>query len=263
MREGPVDLKSWTAVNYSYPLNKQSYAKWEVSADGQSVTQTVNADPSVFVSDHDLGRATLSGTWLVQTRDDDDFIGFVFGYQDPGRFYLFDWKRNSQQDSGVGTATRGMCVKVVAVAYQGRPSGRLEPSKPFDGLDLWHTDGVQGRVRLLHHEPTEGWKAHHPYRFRLDFIPGRFRILVTDSERVLLDKTFEDDTYRTGRFGFYNFSQGRVTYRGFETVAIPVESDHTWLVILVIVVVLVVVAIVIVVFVLVAVRRSRGRSASP
>ncbi|MEW6354859.1 MAG: hypothetical protein AB1696_00920 [Planctomycetota bacterium] len=224
--QGPVDLTKWTAINYIYPDNQQPTANWTLSDDKLSVTQTVNADPSIFISDRDLLDTSISGTWLVTDSGDDDFIGFVFAYQNPGRFYLFDWKGKAQDDPKVGRAEQGMCVKVVDAPY----AGKLEPGKPFDGKDLWHTQGVAGKVKLLHHEPTEGWTVQKPYHFQLDFHPGNFRIVVKDGDRVIYDKAFRDAAYTTGRFGFYNFSQGGVVYKGFQTLELPSEAGYTWLV---------------------------------
>ena len=121
-QEGPVNLNGWTAVNYGCPENGQPRANWDLSEDKMSVTQLVNADPSIFVSDRVLDHTSISGTWLVDTSDDDDFMGFVFGYQGPGRFYLFDWKGAHQSDSRVGVAKKGMAIKVVRVAYRGAVS---------------------------------------------------------------------------------------------------------------------------------------------
>ena len=54
----------------------------------------------------------MEGVWRVDTGSDDDFMGFVFGYQDKGHFYLFDWKQYNQTISN-RTGLQGMCVKVV------------------------------------------------------------------------------------------------------------------------------------------------------
>jgi len=244
-RVGPVDLTKWTAVNYNYPPNGQPYAEWVVSEDKLSATQEVNADPSIFLSDRTLARTSISGTWLVEAHDDDDFIGFVFGYQNPGQFYLFDWKSGTQSDGSLGTAEQGMAVKVVDVPYTGPPSGNLEAGMPFDDEAMWSTQGAKGKVTLLHHEPTEGWEYDKPYRFRLDFRPGTFRVEVKDDERVIYDRTFEDTTYRTGRFGFYNYSQGGVVYKGFETTVLSSGYGIWWLIIILVVVVVIVLIIVI------------------
>jgi len=242
-QEGPVDLSGWTAVNYGCPKNGQPRANWDLSEDKMSVTQLVNADASIFVSDRGLDYTSINGTWLVDTSDDDDFMGFVFGYQGPGRFYLFDWKGARQSDSRVGVAKKGMAIKVVDLAYRGAAAGDLEPGKPFDGKELWQTEGAPPGVRLLHYEPTEGWQSYKPYRFQLDFRPGSFRIVVKDEDRVLLDKTLRDSTYRTGRFGFYNYSQGRVTYKGFAATRIPGGGQvlGAWIVVIIVLVVIVII----------------------
>ena len=44
--------------------------------------QTVNADASILFSDFALTNDHIEGTWRVDTAGDDDFMGFVFGYQD-------------------------------------------------------------------------------------------------------------------------------------------------------------------------------------
>ena len=38
----------------------------------------------------------FNGTMYVETRADDDFIGFVFGYQDSSSFYAVTWKKTEQ-----------------------------------------------------------------------------------------------------------------------------------------------------------------------
>lgn len=241
-KKEPVDPANWTAVNFRCPGNRQTYAKWVVSEDRRTVRQVIDGDPSILVSDQDLERGSFSGTWLAGPNDD-DFVGFVFGYQNPGKFYLFDWKGGPQRDGAMGLARQGMCLKIAEAPYDGPTSGNLEAAKPFAGKDLWQTEGVEGRVRLLDYEATERWQPGKPYRFQLDFRPGEFRIAVKDGQRVIYDKTFQDSTYRGGKFGFYNYSQGGVVYRGFQTTEIPGEVDYPWLTILLILLVLAVLII--------------------
>ncbi len=236
-KKEPVDPANWTAVNYRCPGNRQTYAKWVVSADRQTVRQVINGDPSILVSDQDLERGSFSGTWLVGPNDD-DFVGFVFGYQNPGKFYLFDWKGGPQRDGAMGLARQGMCLKIAEAPYDGPTSGNLEAGKPFAGKDLWQTEGAEGKVRLLDYEATERWQPGKLYRFQLDFRPGEFRIAVEDDQGVIYDKTFRDNTYPGGKFGFYNYSQGGVVYRGFQTTEIPPKVDYPWLTIILILLVL-------------------------
>ena len=139
---------------------------------------------------------------------------------------MFDWKAESQEG-----AKRGMSLKVVDTAYAAGASGNLPPGQPFEEAELWITEGVPGKTRLLHHEDTAGWEFDRPYTFRLDFGSGEFRIIVKEDGKTLYDRTQQDSTYPSGRFGFYNYSQGRVVYEGFETRRLPGKFNSQKLVI--------------------------------
>jgi len=246
--EGPVDLEKWTAVNFTH-AGGQGHAKWVLSEDKQSVTQRNNADPSLLVSERVLGKISIAGTWLVDTNADDDLIGFVFAYQNPGQFYVFDWKGVAQD-----SALLGMSLKIVNVPYDGPESGNLPANKPLKG-QLWPTKDATGTVELLDHSETEGWRHKKPYRFQLDFRPGEFSINVKDEERVIHDKTYRDDTFRDGKFGFYNNSQGMVVYRGFETAKLPMRFGMLWWILPLLIVLLLVAAYIVVT------RRRRATTA--
>ena len=51
---------------------------------------------TLFSADHRFNDMEFRGTLFVNTRHDDDFIGFMFGYQDHGTFYLVSWKQRAQ-----------------------------------------------------------------------------------------------------------------------------------------------------------------------
>jgi hypothetical protein len=95
----PLDVSHWVPIQYNFAF--QGPANWVVAADKNSVNQTNNADPSIFLSDITLTDDHIEGTWRVGDFFDDDFIGIVFGYQDDRHFYLFDWKGNSARTSPV------------------------------------------------------------------------------------------------------------------------------------------------------------------
>jgi len=199
-----VGLAPWTVQQYE--LNSQSNANWVKDLPNSVATQTVNADASFLLSDFSLSNDQMEGTWRVNTSSDDDFIGFVFGYQNPGHFYLFDWKQGSQNDS-TGFAERGMSVKVFSA------------DSPLTTRDFWPTAGNGARVRTLYHN-TVPWKEFTDYRFTLQFHPGRIRIVVREGEATLADFTVNDATYAGGRFGFYNYSQASVKYTGFRRLSL-------------------------------------------
>jgi RHS repeat-associated protein len=206
-----VNLGPWTPTQYE--LNSQANANWVKDATNTVVTQTVNADASFLLSDFNLSNAQMEGTWRVNTNNDDDFIGFVFGYQNSGRFYLFDWKQGSQNDS-LGFAERGMSLKVFNAAT------------PLTGRDFWPTAGNGARVRTLYHN-TIPWNEFTDYQFTLRFYPGEIKIIVKQGANVLADFTVNDATYTGGRFGFYNYSQEQVRYSGFRRLSLA-QGTYTY-----------------------------------
>src|SRR5262249_52304316 len=151
----------------------------------------VNADASILLSNIRVDNGHVEGSWVVNSGGDDDFVGFVFGYQDAGHYYLFDWKEFTQNGAVIGNAIQGMSVKVVSAN-----SPLLEP-------DLWPTIGNGSRVRTLFHNSVQ-WQPFQPYSFALDFQPGHFVITVKQGSTVLATIPIDDDTYTGGLFGFYN-----------------------------------------------------------
>lgn len=204
---GPVDLSTWSVVQYEF--NSQPNANWVLSMGNTVATQTVNADASILLSDFNLTNSVINGSWQVTTTGDDDFMGFVFGYQGRGSYYLFDWKQGDQNDP-LGFAQRGMSVKRVTIPGNADPTGN----------DLWPTAGNGARVTLLAHN-TIPWADNTLYNFHLEFHPGQFTIEVRQGLTLLQAWTINDNTFQTGRFGFYNYSQGDVRYQGFTLDAAP------------------------------------------
>ena len=141
---------------------------------------------------------------------DDDLMGFVFGYQDPENFYLFDWKASPQNGFG-GSALRGMSIK------------RVTADSPLTAADLWITAGNGERVETLFRNPL-AWKIETDYEFELDFVPGQFTIAISEGDTLLESVTIEDDTFIDGKFGFYNNSQSDVLYSGFRRQTIPLSN---------------------------------------
>lgn len=193
-----LDLSNWKAINLADGLK----ANWVVDATGTEVLQTVNSVPSVIISDIELTNDVMEGIWRVDTGNDDDFMGFAFGYQDEGHFYLFDWK---QQDQSISNrmGLQGMCVKVV------------NTDETLSEYDFWNTAGVGEHIKTLYSNRIS-YKDYTDYGFTLKFQPGRFQITIKEGETVIETIEIEDDTYTTGKFGFYNCSQEMVRYKGFQ-----------------------------------------------
>ena len=199
------DLSKWTIVQYDLTVQDPD-ASWQIQPGNTVAEQKINADASILLSNVDVTNNRIEGTWRVGTSADDDYIGFVFGYQDPQHFYLFDWKQADQNDP-LGFAERGMSIKVI------------DANSPLTGTDLWPTNGNGQRVKQLFHN-TVTWKDLTDYKFTLDFLPGQFTITVKDGSTIIESVTINDNTYNSGKFGFYNYSQSNVLYSGFSQQAL-------------------------------------------
>lgn len=207
----PVDLSSWSANTLDFP-GGQPAGNWVPSAGDTTVEQTVNADPSFFLNNLNQTDYTMQGSWKVNTSSDNDFMGFVFGYQNSSNFYLFDWKQGTQNYSGA-TAAEGMAVK----KYQGATGNGLND---LSLGELWENVNDSGDMTVLakNQGAGTGWENFTEYDFFLDFntTAGEFDITVEEAGTELWNISLSDSTFSSGQFGFYNYSQSNIIYAGFE-----------------------------------------------
>ena len=219
----PIDLSSWSALTLDYS-GGQPAGNWALSAGNTTVTQTINADPSLYLNNLNQTSYKMDGTWQVGADGDDDYMGFVFGYQNSSNFYLFDWKQGTQSYVGT-TAYEGMSIKKMTGATG---NGLTDLSLS----EFWENGADYGDMDILakNHGNTKGWVDNVLYDFHLDFntTPGQFSIVVSQGATTLWDVTVADATFTGGQFGFYNYSQSRVAYSGFEQtggVTVPEPSS--------------------------------------
>ncbi len=209
------DSDTWSIVQY--PFGTQGDASWSFNFDKTIATQSRNADASILLSNVPLLDQRIQGHWKAGQSNDDDFMGFVFGYQDSQHYYLFDWKRADQQDhqrKPLGFAERGMSIKVV--------DANTLPTE----FDLWPTIGSPGRVTTLYHNKIP-YEINKQYTFDLEFHAGHFQVVISDGGTVLDTIAINDDTYANGQFGFYNYSQDSIEYTGFTRQQIaPVQYKY-------------------------------------
>uniref|UniRef100_A0A8D8AC88 Thrombospondin-4 n=1 Tax=Culex pipiens TaxID=7175 RepID=A0A8D8AC88_CULPI len=186
---------------------------WVILNDGAEIFQKFNSDPGLAIGYDKVEGLDFEGTFFIKPEyfQDDDFVGFVFGYVSNRKFYFASWKRQ-EQDYWESTpfqayATSGVLLKLVD--SQTGPGTMLRNS-------LWNDAGIQGQTKLLWQDRAKkGWEFNTPYRWKLLHRPEigliRFRlfrgsVLEADSGNLF------DYTIKGGRMGVYCFSQALITW---------------------------------------------------
>jgi hypothetical protein len=210
----PITLNSgWTLYSWD-PIGDTIKTKpsYVFESNGLVAIQKANGLPSAYVSDKVFENATIRGRFSVTDASDDDYIGFVFGWQDDRHFYLLRWKQAAQSYCG-SLAERGTNLAVVS------------SDTPLDQCaDFWASAGT-ARVKSLSAPSLNplGWVDRKVYEFELHHSPGMIAIDIRD---VVLNTNVAtirstDATYASGRFGFYNHSQQGVRYEFFSVDSMP------------------------------------------
>ena len=209
----PVDLNTWSKKGPGGSGN------WTVAGDGTSVFQSINGNPTFFVSPADFYNTTVVGSFGVETTGDDDYIGFVFGYQTPQGtvstdydFLLFDWKQGNQSGS-----SRGFTLSRV----QGNntiPFANHQVSAA--GYDVWASNIGTGWADNTFYDFTLLYQAE---RISIDIAGGVFGAGATIFDVIPTDVGLvAGSTFPNGQFGFYNYSQSSVRYRSFTQTDDPI-----------------------------------------
>lgn len=207
----PVDLNTWSQQGLLANGN------WVIADDNSYIDQTVNGEPTFFVAPDAFINSTIRGTISVRTTSDNDFIGFVFGYQQPQGegdyfdFYLFDWKQETQTVSG--TAKEGFTLSRVQGAFKAANASQT---------GYWnHTDSIF-QVMDTRYGTQYGWLDNQEYLFELTYETDR--ILITIDADTIFDVSGE---FSSGQFGFYNYSQQAVRYQEITQNHFPIAQNDS------------------------------------
>ncbi len=194
-----IDLSTWSQV--WAPGN----GTWTVAPGGTSVFQSINGDPTAFVSTNDYINMAFNGKFQVQETSDNDYIGFVFGYQNSTDYLLFDWKQEDQNFQN-------------RQAYEGFTLSKITGAD----VDAWNHTGSGISVLASLYGLDKGWADNTEYDFTLTYQTDR--ILIAIDSTTIFDVA---GSFGTGKFGFYNYSQPSVKYQGFTEEQAPPTGPPT------------------------------------
>ncbi len=189
----PVNFNDWTEVNFT-----NGGSGWDITSDGSAATSNVGGGFTRYalISDEAYLNVQITGTFRVNSGQDDDFLGLFVGYQDPEDYLLIDWKKDDQDNIRVGAAEEGLALS--------RANG------PISDAEAWgHNEDMTELERGLNFGST-GWELGRSYDFEL--------LYTSTGLQLYVDGQLELDVvgaYLAGSIGVYDYSQGRITYEDF------------------------------------------------
>ncbi|XP_065572025.1 cartilage oligomeric matrix protein-like isoform X2 [Artemia franciscana] len=206
-----TDFRTYQTVVLDPEGDSQIDPNWVIYNKGAEIVQTMNSDPGLAVGFHRFGGVDFEGTFFVDTEIDDDYVGFIFSYQDNSQFYTVMWKKNTQ--------TYWQATPFRAVAEPGIQL-KLVQSNSGPGQmmrnSLWHTGDTENQVKLLWKDPRNvGWKEKVAYRWLLLHRPkiGLIRLRIFEGENMVADSgNIYDGTLKGGRLGVFCFSQEMIIW---------------------------------------------------
>jgi gliding motility-associated-like protein len=206
---GSVSYAGWTHYG-------TTAGQWNTSNAPTSVNSTANTNhPTFFVSPDTFINVKFSGDIMVNIAFDDDYIGFVMGYQGPYNLtaanstaildmdmVVFDWKQSYQNYLG-NIAQAGPSLNDVDGNYSNTNASI------FPGF--WeHNNSTTWNVLASNWGNANGWTDFTTYHFDIVYTPTR--IIVWIDNVLTFDVT---GCFEPGRIGFYNYSQEAAVYSNF------------------------------------------------
>ena len=179
---------------------------WNLNGNNRSVLQTANGGASIYFDDN-FNRSSykLTARLNASIATDNDSSGVVFGMQDVNNYYLIFFRPEAGNRQGCNESAVGLTIKKVTRGMDNAT-----------GCDLWETQSSAPGGSNIIGTPNPGISLQNggALLVEITFANDRYRVRVLNdaNKNEMASYTINDNSFKTGKIGFFNFSMPDIRY---------------------------------------------------